>query len=127
MERPPSTVAVVEDDPSMRRSVQRLLNAHGFLTEEYPSAEAFLSRNAANKIGCLVLDVDLGGMSGIDLQRQLKESGSKLPVIFITALEDGAQEAEAARAGGIAYLHKPFPGALLIDAVNKALAAAARD
>jgi FixJ family two-component response regulator len=127
VERPPSTVAVVEDDPSMRRSVQRLLNAHGFLTEEYSSAEAFLARTATGKIGCLVLDVDLGGISGIELQRQLKESGSRLPVIFITALEDGALEAEAGQAGCIAYLHKPFPGALLIDAVHKALADPARD
>ena len=104
-----------------------MLNAHGFMTEEYSSAEAFLSRGASSKIECLVLDVDLGGMSGIELQRQLRDSGSKLPVIFITALEDGALEAEAARAGGIAYLHKPFPGALLINAINSALAPSAID
>jgi FixJ family two-component response regulator len=122
LERPPSTVAVVEDDPSMRRSVRRLLNAYGFLTEEYSSAEAFLSRDGAIKIDCLVLDVDFGGMSGIELQRQLKDCGSKLPVIFITALEDGAIETEAVKTGCIAYLHKPFPANLLIDAINKALA-----
>ena len=66
-----------------------MLNAYGFLTEEYSSAEAFLSRDGATKIDCLVLDVDFGGMSGIELQRQLRDCGSKLPVIFITALEDG--------------------------------------
>jgi FixJ family two-component response regulator len=127
LERPPSTVAVVEDDPSMRRSVQRLLNAHGFLTEEYSSAEAFLSRDAASKIECLVLDVDLGGTSGIELQRRLRDSGSKLTVIFITAVEDDALELEATQAGCVAYLHKPFPGASLINAINNALAASATD
>ncbi len=127
MERPPSTVAVVEDDPSMRRSVQRLLSAHGFLTEDYSSAEAFLGRGTAGKIECLVLDIDLGGMSGIELQRRLRASGSKLPVIFITALEDGALEAEAVKTGCIAYLHKPFPADLLINAINRALASAATD
>jgi FixJ family two-component response regulator len=115
-------VAVVEDDPGMRRSVRRLLNAYGFLTEEYSSAEAFLSSDAASRVECLVLDVDLGGMCGIELQRRLRDGGSKLPVIFITALDDGALEAEAAQAGCIAYLHKPFPANLLIDAINNALA-----
>ena len=120
MEKLPWTIAVVEDDPSMLRSVQRLLNVHGFATEGFSSAEAYLHR-AAGKTDCLVLDVDLGGMSGIELQRRLKLSGSKLPVIFITALEDDALEAEAARAGCIAYLRKPFPAASLINAINEAL------
>ncbi|MFS2176889.1 response regulator transcription factor [Rhizobium pisi] len=127
MELPPSIVAVVEDDPSMRRSVRRLLNAYGFVTEEFSSAEAFLSRDAASKVECLVLDIDLGGMSGIELQRRLRDCGSKLPVIFITALEESAVKADAVQAGCIAYLHKPFPGALLINAVNKALAASTSD
>ncbi|CAN7345905.1 response regulator [Phyllobacterium sp. LjRoot231] len=122
MEKLPWTIAVVEDDPSMLRSVQRLLNVHGFTTEGFSSAEAYLDR-AVLKIDCLVLDVDLGGMSGIELQRQLRDSGSKLPVIFMTALEDDALETEAARAGCIAYLRKPFAAASLIDAIDKALAA----
>ncbi|MBB4251965.1 FixJ family two-component response regulator [Rhizobium sp. BK008] len=104
-----------------------MLNVYGFLTEEYSSAEAFLSRDAASKVECLVLDIDLGGMSGIELQRRLRECGSKLPVIFITALEKSAVEAGAVQAGCIAYLHKPFPGALLINAVSKALAASTSD
>ena len=107
----------------MRTSVRRLLNAHGFLAEEYASAESFLGRNFGSSVECVVLDVDLGGMSGIELQRRLKESGSRLPVIFITALEDDALKVQAARAGCIAYLRKPFPAALLIDAINEALEA----
>ncbi len=72
----PRTIAIVEDDASMRRSVRRLLNAHGFATEEYPSAESFLQRTVGGEVECLVLDVDLGGMSGIELQRRLKDDGS---------------------------------------------------
>lgn len=121
MEKLPWRIAVVEDDPSMLRSVQRLLNAHGYTTEGYSSAEAYLDR-PDTKIDCLVLDVDLGGMSGIELQRRLRASGSRLPVIFVTALEDAALEAEAARTGCVAYLRKPFPSALLIKALEEASA-----
>jgi FixJ family two-component response regulator len=122
VEKLPWTIAVVEDDPSMLRSVERLLNVHGFATEGFSSAEAYL-HCAVGKIDCLVLDVDLCGMSGIELQRRLRDSGSRLPVIFITALEDDALEAIAARAGCTAYLRKPFSAASLINALNKALAA----
>jgi FixJ family two-component response regulator len=122
VEKLPWTIAVVEDDPSMLKSVQRLLHVHGFTTEGYSSAEAYLDRSVT-KIDCLVLDVDLGGMSGIELQRQLSDSGSKLPVIFMTALEDDALQAEAVRAGCVAYLRKPFAAAFLLDAIDKALAA----
>jgi FixJ family two-component response regulator len=114
-------VAVVEDDPSMRTSLERLLDAHGFLTQGYPSAEAFLHRDTASRISCLVLDIHLGGMSGIELRSRLKEAGSSLPVIFITAVDDAALERQGAKAGCVAYLHKPFSAALFIGAVNRAL------
>lgn len=114
------TVAVVDDDPSIRRSVGRLLNAYGFAAVEYASAEAFLARDA--DVACLVLDLDLGGgMSGMELQRKLNETGSNMPMIFITALEDSWLKTEAARAGCIAFLRKPFAGAHLIAAINQAL------
>ena len=120
-------VAVVEDDPSMRTSLERLLDAHGFLTQGYSSAEAFLHRDTASPICCLVLDIHLGGMSGIELRSRLKDAGSRLPVIFITAVDDAALERQGAKAGCVAYLHKPFPAALLIGAVNKALGGAPTD
>jgi FixJ family two-component response regulator len=122
LESLPRTVAVVEDNASMRTSVERLLNAHGFPTQGYTSAEAFLSRDASIQIGCIVLDIHLDGISGIELRRRLKHSGSKLSVIFITAVDDDALELEAVEAGCVAYLKKPFAAALLINAVNKALA-----
>lgn len=80
-------VAVVDDDANLRRRPGRLLNAYGFQTEGFASAEAFLTRDQKRAIDCLVLDIDLGGMSGIDLQRKLKAEGMSLPVIFITALD----------------------------------------
>ncbi|KQV79635.1 response regulator [Rhizobium sp. Root1220] len=116
------TVAVVDDDASIRRSVGRLLNAYRFAAVEYASAEAFLAQYERTDAACLVLDIDLGGgISGIELQRRLKESGSNIPVIFITALEDRRLQAEAVRAGCIAYLQKPFAGSDLIGAISKAL------
>ena len=106
----------------MRKSVERFLTAHGFLTVGYASAESFLERDASSQIDCLVLDMHFDGMSGIDLHRRLKALGSEVPVIFITAVDDGALEQEALQAGCVAYLHKPFPAASLIAAINKALA-----
>jgi FixJ family two-component response regulator len=115
-------VAVVEDDPSMRRSIERLLNAHGYQTQGYASAETFLESDFVGKIGCLVLDIHLGNMSGIQLRSRLRDSGFILPVIFITAVDDEALEAEALNAGCVAYLHKPFAAKFLLSAIDKALA-----
>lgn len=115
------TIAVIDDDASLRRSVGRLVNAYGFAAVEYASAQAFLVRDPGVAIDCLVLDIDLGGMSGIELQRRLKNAAVNLPVIFITALEDDRLRTEAERAGCIAYLRKPFAGAVLVMAINKAL------
>ncbi|MFI0846060.1 response regulator transcription factor [Mesorhizobium sp. IMUNJ 23232] len=121
MENLPRTVAVVEDDPSMRRSIERLLNAHGYQTQGYASAETFLEVDFTGTIGCLVLDIHLGDMSGILLRRRLSSIGSALPVIFITAVDDEAVEAEALEAGCLAYLRKPFAAKLLLSAVGQAM------
>lgn len=121
MQNRPRTVAVVEDDPSMRRSLERLLNAHGFLTEGYSSAETFLERDPASLAACVVLDVHLGGMSGLELRSHLTSSNSSLPVIFITAIDDEALMTAALKLGCSAFLHKPFPATSLIAAVTNAL------
>lgn len=121
LENSPDTVAVIDDDPSMLRSVERLLNANGFMTEGFPSAESFLSLARIQLIGCIVLDIHLGGMSGIELWHHLKHSDTSIPVIFITAVEDEVLEREAVDAGCIAYLRKPFPAESLIAAVKRAL------
>jgi FixJ family two-component response regulator len=105
----------------MRRSIERLLNAHGHQTHGYASAEALIESDFAGTIGCLVLDIHLADMSGIQLRRWLRDFGSSLPVIFITAVDDEALEAEARDAGCVAYLHKPFAATLLLSAINDAL------
>ncbi|MGO4840087.1 response regulator transcription factor, partial [Rhizobiaceae sp. 2RAB30] len=121
MQNRPRTVAVVEDDPSMRRSLERLLSAHGFPTEGYASAESFLGRGPASEAACLVLDIHLGDMSGLELRRLLITSDPGLPVIFITAIDDEALMRVAQKLGCSAFLHKPFPAASLIAAVTSAM------
>ena len=120
MVHPQKTIAVVDDDPDMLKAIGRVLAAHGFHPEAFASAEAFLDRNWAREPACLVLDIHLGGMSGIDLQRHLKASGSQLPIIFITAIEDEAAVQEAMAAGCVAFLRKPFTARLLIGAIDTA-------
>jgi len=113
-------VAIVEDDAGMKRGLERLLAAHGFVTAGYSSAEAFLQSSATDRAACLIVDIQLGGMSGIMLRRRLAASGSTLPVIYITAIDAAETEREATGTGCVAYLHKPFPSDQLIAAVKKA-------
>jgi FixJ family two-component response regulator len=116
-------VAVVEDDPGMLQSIERLLKAYKFQTAVFVSAEAFLENAAQTAAACLVLDIHLGGMSGIELRRRLAAAGSDLPVIFISAADDEAVQEKALQAGCVAYLRKPFLAQALISAINRALAA----
>ncbi len=113
------TIVVIDDNPSMLQSLSRLLSAHGFRVRTFTSAESFLEDIPACNADCLLLDVHLSGISGIDLQRQLTSSGTDLPVIFMTAIDNDATRQEAFDAGCIAYLRKPFLSKLLIDAINQ--------
>jgi len=119
MSKRQAIVAVVDDDTSMLRAMETLLEAHGFKTLLFTSAEEFLTQSASSKVTCLLLDVDLGGMSGIELHKQLKNSGAALPTIFMTALDDEGTRTEAAAEGAVAFLRKPFPARQLIDAIKK--------
>ena len=114
-------VAIVENDASMLRGIVRLLSAHGFYTQAFASAEAFLDRKIVNEVACLILDIHLDGISGIELRRQLTKSGSPLPVIFITGTDDEATRKEAIEARCVAYLLKPFSANLLIGAIEEAM------
>ena len=111
-------IIVVDDDPSILRAVQRVLHAHGFETEVFSSVEGFLEGAHLGEATCLVLDVHLQNMSGIELRRQLTRSGYSLPVIFITAVESEPTRKAALEAGCVAYLHKPFPSDLLIGGIR---------
>lgn len=111
-------VAVVDDDQDLLRGLQRLLNASGYDTEVFSSGEAFLDGVAASKATCLLLDIHLGGISGIELRRRLSKIGSKLAIIFMTAVDDEAIHLEAIESGCVAFLHKPFAARALVDAIG---------
>jgi len=115
-------VAVVEDDSGMRQALQRMLTVAGFETRTFGSAEEFLEAGDATQLGCLVADIRLPGLSGLELQQRLVESGRERPVIFITAHDTVAARREADRLDAVAFLIKPFEGRLLVGAVNTALA-----
>ena len=121
MDKRQRTVAVVDDDPSILGSVRELLNAEGFNTELFASAEGFLASGVIPRVDCLLLDIQLAGASGIELQDHLEACGSKLPVIFMTGLDDEALHRQALNAGCVALLHKPFLEHQLIDAIEKAV------
>ena len=113
-------IAVVDDDSSTLDAIGLLLDAHGFASLIFDSAEAFLERDVAEPVDCLLLDIHLGGLSGIGLRRRLEASGSTLPVIFMTALDDAATRGQALSAGCVAYLQKPVHARQLMDAIRKA-------
>src|SRR5215475_14460642 len=121
MQKRRTIVAVVDDDPSMLRAAADLLDANGFIPSLFASAEEFLTSGFAKKASCLLLDIHLEGLSGIELRQQLKSSDPALPVIFMTALDDGAVRQQALQAGGVACLRKPFPARQLVDAIQKDL------
>jgi FixJ family two-component response regulator len=113
-------VAVVDDDESLRRSLSRLLRAAGFQPIAYPSAEAFLDDEKRPDYDCLVLDIRMDGMSGIELQKQLAESGSAIPVVFITAHDDPKVREQAVATGCAGYFRKADPGEAVLAAIKGA-------
>jgi FixJ family two-component response regulator len=114
------TIAIVDDDHGMRISVERLLNAYGFATKTFASAEAVLESMGEADIACLVLDINLGGMSGVELYRRLVSCDAAIPTIFMTAIDDETMH-NALRSGCVAYFRKPFPGRCLVDAIKAAI------
>jgi FixJ family two-component response regulator len=115
----PTVVIVVDDNADLRKSVARLLAHHGIESRTFASAEALLDSGSAQTATCLLLDIHLGGISGVELRRRLVASGSKCPVIFMTGNDDEATRNEAIDAGCIAYLRKPFARQVLLDAIEK--------
>jgi FixJ family two-component response regulator len=115
----PIYVAIVDDDESLCRSFSRLLRAAEIQPVTYPSAEAFLADTKHPRFDCLVFDIQLRGMSGIELARRLREEGGHAPVIFITAHDDPATRAEAEAAGSVAYFRKTDCGAAILEAIRR--------
>lgn len=114
-------VAVIEDDPAYRLAVQRLLKAAGFVVQVFDCAEAFLGSGRQHETGCLIADIRMPGMSGLELQTKLNSDHCPIPTIFITAHGDEKMRLQAMRGGAVKFLAKPFDGDTLIEAVRVAL------
>jgi FixJ family two-component response regulator len=114
-------VFIVDDDARMRAAMQRLLKTVGLHSESFATPEEFLRQRLPNRPSCLLLDVRLPGMSGLDVQRRLTEVGAQIPVIFITAHGDIAMSVKAMKSGAVEFLTKPFRDQDLIDAIQQAL------
>ena len=117
----PSLVSVVDDSESVRESLPDLLRHVGFDVKAFASAEEFLASDAVNETSCLVLDVGLPGMSGPELQQELRRQGRALPIVFITAQGDASLRPRLLAAGATACLFKPFTDTVLLNAVDAAL------
>ena len=116
------TVAVVDDDEAVRGALVNLLSSLGLDVVAFASAEAFLESACWRKAACLVCDIQMGGMSGLDLQRHLLAAGSRVPVILLTAFPRDHVRREAEAQGAVGFFAKPFDGARLADCIEKALA-----
>jgi two-component system response regulator FixJ len=115
-------VAIVDDEPALCEATESLLKSAGFDAKSFSSAEALLRSTWCDRVGCLVLDVRLPGMSGLELQRHLARTSCQLPIVFMTANEDrdGQMRAQALRENAVAFLHKPFGDDDLLVAVQTA-------
>jgi FixJ family two-component response regulator len=121
MSEPDSIVFVVDDDPSVRCAIERLIGTVGLPVELFGSAQEFLARTLPNVPSCLVLDIRLPGISGLNLQRQLAKANIQIPIIFITAHGDITMTVRAMKAGAVEFLTKPFRDQDLLDAIQLAL------
>ena len=114
-------VAVVDDDESFRAALQRLLKSAGFAVRSFASAEDFLKSGQQHETGCLITDIRMPGMSGLDLQTNLNADHCPIPTIFITAHGDEKMRLQAMRGGAVKFLAKPFDGEILLETVRAAL------
>jgi FixJ family two-component response regulator len=117
------SVFLVDDDPSMLKGMRRLLKQHGYDTVPFETAKALANHGDFDRALCIVLDVNLGDGSGIDLRHQLAERGVKVPVIYITGNDNPATRMAAMASGCLAYLTKPFTAQSLIEPIERAAAA----
>jgi FixJ family two-component response regulator len=115
-ERP--LLSVVDDDESVRESLPDLLRELGFAARAFSSAEEFLLSDCVEKTKCLILDIAMPGMSGLDLQQELRRRRQEIPVIFITAQKDEAIREQAFKQGAVNLLYKPFSDTALLEALN---------
>jgi len=114
-------ISIVDDDDSLRNSLNNLIRSVGFRAQGFSSAEAFLNSNQLHDTACLILDVRMPGMSGLELQRQLVATNCRIPIVFITSHGDDDARARALEAGAVDFLYKPFREETLLKAIDSAL------
>jgi len=119
--KPIAAVRVVDDDTSVREALGGLLRSAGFAVETFASAQEFLARPPSDLPGCLVLDVRLPGLSGLDLQQRMAELNIEMPIVFITGHGDVPTSVRAMKAGAVEFLTKPFGERDLLDAIRQAI------
>jgi len=117
----PPLVSIVDDDVSVRRSTRRLLHSAGLRVEAFASAEEFLMSGRAEETACLVLDLRMPGMNGLQLQRRLAEDSNPVPIVFVTAHSSPEEERQALQTGAIQFLQKPISKDVLLLAIRNAL------
>ena len=115
-----NVVLVVDDDAMMLKSVARLLRQLGYASVLFPSAEAFANHSDFNGVICVLLDIDLGDVSGIEVRRRLKEANNSVPVIYITGNDNPTVRSAAHQSGCLAYLTKPFTAKSLMEPLHRA-------
>src|ERR1700746_2741509 len=115
------TVAIVDDDDLMRSALQSLLKAVGLPAQAFASAEEFLSSGQQHQIGCLIADIRMPGISGLELQAKLNSENCRIPTIFITAHGDEKMRLQALRAGAVEFSAKPFDDEALLESIRVAL------
>jgi FixJ family two-component response regulator len=118
---PAGTVFVIDDDPSVRRALERQLRTAGFRVETFESAREYVERAPRAPLACIVTDVSMPGMSGLDLQASLAQAGRALPMVFITGHGDIPTSVRAMKGGAVNFLAKPFTEAEILAAVGEAL------
>ena len=117
-------ISVIDDDESVRRTTTRLIESFGFRAEAFESAENFLGSGHLDDTSCLIVDVQMPGMNGLQLQSQLAAAGCSIPIIFITAHDDAGTRERIRTSGAAGYLSKPFDPQALLDAIHRVAGAA---
>ena len=119
--QPDAVIAIVDDDPSVREGLSSLIRSAGLQVETFASAQEFLARTSAEMPSCLVLDLQLPGLSGLDLQKHMAEVGAEIPIVFLTGHGNIPASVQAMKAGAVEFLTKPFDEQDLLRAIQEAL------
>jgi FixJ family two-component response regulator len=121
MTTPCPLISIVDDDVSVRRAVRRLVQSEGYAVQTFASAREFFDSLALGRPACLVLDIHLDGMSGLELEERLVSERAGIPIVFITAHDDDVTRERVRQSCAVAYLRKPFDKRALLDAIRRAL------